>query len=144
MILGVHHFSLTVSNLSKSVEFYAGILNAKILSDTTVQESCLHSVTHIPDAKLRNVFLSVHGQLIELIQYLSPIGKPVQTRTCDTGSSHIAFIVDNIDSAYRNLQSKGVQFKSGPVVTGSTPDGILKCVYFLDPDGITLELVEVG
>ena len=144
MIKNIHHFSFAVSDMDRSLDFYTEILDGQVLSDTVIQESDSHSVTRIPDAKLRIAFLDVHGTLIELIQYLSPIGKPLRTRTCDTGSAHIAFAVDNLDATYHDLQHKGVRFKSEPTRTGTDPGTIVKCVYFLDPDGITLELVELG
>ena len=144
MIKDVHHFSLTVSNMDRSLDFYTEILNGHVLSDAVIRESDDHSVTRIPGAKLRIAFLNVYGSLIELIQYLSPIGKPLRTSTCDTGSAHIAFVVDNIDAAYHDFRLKGVKFKSKPIITGTNPGKIVKCVYFLDPDGITLELVELG
>ena len=144
MITGIHHFSFTVSNMPRSLVFYTDILGADILSDVIIHESAEHSVTRIPDAKLRIVQLNAHGGFIELIQYLSPIGKPLNTRTCDTGNAHIAFAVDDMEKSYRELQRKGVRFKSEPVVTGFEPGTIVKSVYFFDPDGITLELVEIG
>jgi catechol 2,3-dioxygenase-like lactoylglutathione lyase family enzyme len=144
MIKDIHHFSFTVSDMDRSLNFYRGILNGHVLSDVVIQESNDHSVTRISGAKLRIAFLSVHGSLIELIQYLSPIGEPLRTRTCDTGSAHIAFVVDNMDATYHDFQDRGVHFKSEPIITGFDSGTIVKCVYFLDPDGITLELVEIG
>lgn len=144
MIKDIHHFSLTVSDMDRSLDFYTEILEAHVRSDVVIQETNDHSVTSIRGAKLRIVFLLVHGFLVELIQYLSPIGEPLKTRTCDTGSAHIAFVVDNIDATYQDLRRKGVRFKSQPIITGNDPGAIVKCVYFLDPDGITLELVELG
>ena len=144
MITDIHHFSLTVSDMDRSLNFYIKVLDGHIISDVIIQESAKYSVTRIPDAKLRIVFLSAYGSVIELIQYISPVGKPLATRTYDTGSAHIAFIVDDMEATYHDFQSKGVRFKSEPVVTGSAPGTIVKCVYFLDPDGITLELVKIG
>ena len=144
MIRAVHHFSFTVKDLEQSLDFYVGVLGMQIISDTTVQESTDHSVTQIDNAKLRIVHLEAFGQVIELIEYLSPIGKSLDTRTCDVGSAHIAFRVDDLSQTYEELLSRNVRFKSQPVVTGASPGKIIKSVYFLDPDGITLELVEIG
>ena len=144
MVTGIHHFSFTVSDMDRSLAFYTGVLGMHILSDVIIQESSDHSVTRIPDARLRIVHLSAYGCVVEFIQYLSPIGKPLDTRTCDTGSAHIAFAVDDMEATYRELQHKGVLFKSEPVVMGSEPGTIVRSVYFLDPDNITLELVEIG
>ena len=144
MIKGVHHFSFTVSDMDRSLAFYAGILAMRVRSDVTIQETAAHSVTGIPGARLRIVHLEAYGCLLELIQYLSPIGEPLSTRTCDTGNAHTAFVVDDMDATCRDLRAKGVRFKSEPVVTGSEPGAIVKSVYFVDAHGITLELVEVG
>jgi catechol 2,3-dioxygenase-like lactoylglutathione lyase family enzyme len=144
MITGVHHFSFTVGDMERSLAFYTEILGMRALSDVVVEESPGRSVTQIPDARLRIVHLLAYGSVIELIQYSSPVGKPLDGRTCDAGSAHIAFIVDDIERAYQDLQRKGVHFKSAPVVTGTYAGTIVKSVYFLDPDGITLEFVEIG
>ena len=144
MIRGIHHTSLTVSDMARSIAFYGDMLGFQVLSDVIVQESPAHSVTQIPNARLRIVHMQAYNSLVELIQYLSPIGRPHDRRTCDVGSAHIAFIVNDMEAAYQELKRKGVHFKSAPVVTGNAPDTIIKSVYFLDPDGITLELVELG
>ncbi|MCZ6678490.1 MAG: VOC family protein [Candidatus Poribacteria bacterium] len=144
MITGIHHFSLTVSDMERALAFYTQVIGMAVISDVRIQESPEHSVTRIPGARLRIVHLHGYDCAIELIQYLSPIGKPLDTRTCDTGSAHIAFIVDDMEATYRDLRRKGVRFKSEPVVTGTEVGTIVKSVYFLDPDGITLELVEIG
>ena len=144
MIDGIHHFSFTVSDMENSLAFYTGILGMEVHSDVIVQESPEHSVTLIPGARLRIVHLRAYGFVIELIQYLFPTGKPLNTRTCDAGSGHIAFVVDDMEATCRVLRRKGVHFKSDPVVTGTEAGTIVKSVYFLDPDGITLELVEIG
>jgi catechol 2,3-dioxygenase-like lactoylglutathione lyase family enzyme len=49
-------------------------------------------------------------------------------------------VSDDIQAAYKELRSKGVQFKSAPVRIPSGPSAGGYDVYFLDPDGITVEL----
>jgi len=49
-------------------------------------------------------------------------------------------VTNDIQSAYEELRSKGVQFKSPPVRIPSGPSAGGFDAYFLDPDGITLEL----
>jgi len=77
-----------------------------------------------------------------LIQYLSPEGKKLDTRTCDVGSAHLAFNISNLRELYGELISKGVKFTSEPMLI---PVGLNRgalCVYLKDPDGITLEFIQ--
>ena len=58
------------------------------------------------------------------------------------GASHVAFQVDDIQAAKAALEAEGIQFYSGINVID---DGVLagwRWVYFADPDGYPLELVE--
>ncbi len=45
-------------------------------------------------------------------------------------------------SAYRELTAKGVRFADRPQYVPDGPDGGLGAIYFYDPDGITLELIQ--
>jgi hypothetical protein len=60
------------------------------------------------------------------------------------GSHHVGFRVDDIKAKYEELTAKGVRFLSTP---NAIDVGVLagwRWAYFTDPDGITLELVEVA
>lgn len=103
-----------------------------------------------PDADLEAVMLKipsdeyvgVSGHLVELNQYYSPQGQKVDIQTCNTGAAHLALVVDDIHETYDFLQSNGVPFKSEPVsIVAGRNQGGYTC-YFLDPDGITLELFQ--
>ena len=60
------------------------------------------------------------------------------------GASHVAFVVDDIEAKKAELEAKGIQFFSDVNVVD---EGVLagwRWVYFADPDGYPLELVEVA
>jgi catechol 2,3-dioxygenase-like lactoylglutathione lyase family enzyme len=57
---------------------------------------------------------------------------------------HVAFLVDDIEAKKAELESRGVEFYSDVNVVD---DGVLagwRWVYFSDPDGNALELVEIA
>jgi extradiol dioxygenase family protein len=54
----------------------------------------------------------------------------------------VSFVVDDLDAVYRDLSARGVRFKSPPVVIDHGRNAGAKAVYLLDPDDITLELVQ--
>ena len=60
------------------------------------------------------------------------------------GASHVAFLVDDIEAKKAELEAKGIEFYSD---VNAVDEGVLagwRWVYFEDPDGYPLELVEVA
>ncbi|TLF47495.1 VOC family protein, partial [Nonomuraea sp. KC401] len=58
------------------------------------------------------------------------------------GAAHLALTVDDARAEHARLSAAGVTFVSPPAeITAGVNEGGYAC-YFLDPDAITLELVE--
>jgi len=91
----------------------------------------------MPSARLKIPHLTLDSFRLELIEYVEPKGQKPPLPTCNVGVAHIAFNTDDVQAAYEALNTKGVTFKGEP--TRAAPDRPLAC-YFVDPDGITLEL----
>ena len=77
-----------------------------------------------------------------------PKGDPLEPGTYRPGSPHVAFIVADLDRAWAALQADrvawGLKFVSdGPVIVYHGPNAGGKAIYCRDPDGITIELVEL-
>lgn len=136
MDLAVGHTGFVVSDMGRSLAFYRDILGFAVEQDVERTGQYIEEMVRIPGARVRTVVLNAHGHLLELVQYRSPQGKPVEARNCDPGKGHLAFWTSDIKEAYEYLSSKGVQLLSPPQKGPSGGYG----VYFLDPDGITLEL----
>lgn len=141
MVTGVNHTSFTVSDMERSVAFYRDVLGMTVISDREVDTPFAETVSGIPGARFRVVYLEAGGDRLELIKYYSPPGKPLNSRTCDTGSAHLAFFVPDLKKAYQELKAKGVSFRSEPLRVGGGPNKDRLTVYFTDPDGIALELI---
>ncbi len=139
MITSHHHSAFTVSDLDRSVAFYCDVIGFKVDNTADVQGRAIQQITALPDAHLKIAHLLLGEFRLELIQYLSPRGKALDLATCNVGTAHIGFYTDNVEQTYRELQAKGVRFK-GAVVAAAP--GRPRVAYFLDPDGITLELVQ--
>jgi catechol 2,3-dioxygenase-like lactoylglutathione lyase family enzyme len=80
----------------------------------------------------------------EILEYGSPpstsSAAPAQN---EIGAAHVAIHVDDIHDAYERLAARGVVFNSGINVIDEGPLAGWRWVYFRDPDGHTIELVEV-
>ena len=103
-----------------------------------------------PARTLKVAQLRVPGQTvpisrhhIELVEYVSPRGEDIPLDTNRTGVGHWAFIVDDIQAEFNRLSALGVKFIAAQPV--AIEQGVNKggfAVYFSDPDGITLELLQ--
>ncbi|MBI3967613.1 MAG: VOC family protein [Chloroflexi bacterium] len=144
MLTGTHHTSFTVSDLDRSLAFYRDVLGLEVTAEIGGSTPYVSKVVGYPDAKLRIAFLRLPGtsHRLELIQYLSPAGDRPPLETKDTGSGHLAFLVDDMLTVYEALRAKGVRFRSPPVEVTPGDPNTGRAVYFADPDGITLELIQ--
>ena len=80
-----------------------------------------------------------------MIEYTQPRGKKIDLAIPNPGTAHICFEVTDIQAAYENLTSKGIDFLSKPVQLAPNPDSGAKggyIAYFTDPDGFSLELYQ--
>jgi catechol 2,3-dioxygenase-like lactoylglutathione lyase family enzyme len=147
MITGIHHTSFTVSNLERSLAFYRDLLGMAVESYRgEATAPYLGRVTGFPGARLRVALLRPAAgcaELLELIEYVEPAGTPADVRTCNPGSAHVCLVADDVVALYRTLAAAGVRFRSEPVDLPSGPNAGGRAVYCLDPDGITIELLQL-
>lgn len=149
MLVNYFHFSFTVSNLERSVAFYRDIIGMTLLGTHEHNLPYTSIQVGFPDTHLKSARLSIDGipqprsgHLLELIEYVNPRGEPTDTATNRPGSAHLAYEVDNLWAIYERMKAQGVRFKSEPVRIEAGPNEGGWTVYFLDPDDITLEMIQ--
>lgn len=142
MITGIAHVSFTVSDLERSLQFYRDLLGFRVEIEVERSGPDVEGITGIRGSKLKIGFLTLDGFTLELIQYVSPVGEKLDLRTNNVGCAHVAFHVKDIEKTYNFLSVKGVRFKSRPNESKAGPFAGGKVVYLIDPDGITLELIQ--
>jgi catechol 2,3-dioxygenase-like lactoylglutathione lyase family enzyme len=142
MIKSMNHMSFTVRDLDVSVTFYRNILGLELENISSRDPLFSEKVTGIKGANLKIAYMKAPNCSVELIQYLSPVGKHIDTATNNVGSAHVCFIVDNFDKQVKMLKENRVHIVS---VDGClVPEGpnIGKgVVYFHDPDNNTIEFI---
>ena len=82
-----------------------------------------------------------NGPAFEIFEYVSPDQRKDLPKNSDHGGHHLAFYVEDMDSAVAYLKSHGVQFQGEPSFMEEGPSKGLTWVYFLAPWGMQLELV---
>ena len=138
------HVSVTCADLDRSISFYRDLLGLAFLGRGESEDADMSRITGLADVRLRWAELDLGGgQLLELLQYTSPVGDPVRQRTNEPGSGHIGLAVDDIDRSYRRLVDAGATVRSEPVAISEAGDwNGVRSMYVLDPDGVTIELLE--
>jgi len=143
MITAIQHISYTVSDIEEARAFFVDKLGLEANEVRDVSGERVEMIIGFQDLRMKilNIITPDNGN-VELIQYLSPKGKTLDLATCNTGVAHLAFVVDDIDKAYKEWSAKGVEFVHEPLWAGA---GALKgwgIAYFRGPDGITMEIME--
>jgi catechol 2,3-dioxygenase-like lactoylglutathione lyase family enzyme len=144
---GLHHVGITVKDLDASIRFYHDVLGLGFSNEPSpwFEGPDLGPAVGVPGAALRQVSLQLGDTTLELLEYKRPPSEtdaPLPSNSI--GASHVAFLVDDIHAKKTELEAKGIEFYSDVNVVD---EGVLagwRWVYFADPDGITLELVEVA
>lgn len=148
MIKQVVHIGVTVTDIDKSIDFYQNTLGLKFKGEMIMKGEATDKLFNRTDCKVRVAYLNGSEELyappIELLQFISADIKNVVPSFFKTSISEICFHVDDIERTYDKLKAKGVEFISKPQYFDFTDQGFgkSKAVYFKDPDGIILELIE--
>ncbi len=144
---GTDHIGFTVPNLDEAVEFFVNVIGCEPFYDLGPFKSdddwmLTHLDVH-PRAQMKRLkFLRCrHGSNFEIFEYDSPDQARRQPRNSDIGGHHLAFYVDDMDSALAYLREHGVGILGEPTVRTTGPSAGQTWVYFLAPWGMQLELV---
>ena len=150
MIEGFWHVSFTVSNIEAAIKWYTEVLVLIYVRSQEQANEYTEKLVAFPKAHLKVAQLRVPGETIplsrhhiELVEYVNPRGEDIPLDTNRTGVGHWAFMVDDIHKEYDRMKALGVRFKADKPV--AIEAGVNKggyTVYFYDPDGITLELIQ--
>jgi lactoylglutathione lyase len=144
----VWHFSFTVSDLDKAVEFYTDALGCVCVHRQEQSNAYTRSLVGYPDAQLRVAQIRIgdtpttSGHHLELVQYLTPRGTRGDINISNPGAAHLAFAVADLNAEYDRLRKLGVRFFSQPNVITAGINAGGAAVYFYGPDDIVHELVQ--
>ena len=95
----IEHLGIAVKNLEEAIPYYENILGLKC-----------YNIEEVTEQKVKTAFFKVGDAKIELLEPTSEestIAKFIEKR--GEGVHHIAFAVDNVADAIKNVEDKGVQ-----------------------------------
>jgi methylmalonyl-CoA/ethylmalonyl-CoA epimerase len=95
----IEHIGIAVKSLEESIPFYENLLGTKC-----------YAVEEVKDQKVKTAFFMIGQTKIELLESTDPegpIGKFIEKK--GTGIHHLAFAVENADSALKEAETNGIQ-----------------------------------
>jgi len=142
VIKNIRHTGIVVHNLKIMVDFYQK-LGFEVESTAIEEGGFIEQVVNIENVKLEWVKMRApDGCLLELLQYHThPQQLSVRSsKSNDLGCSHLAYTVDDIESACDKIRRAGGTVGNSPA---TSPNGQAKVAYCHDPEGVLMEIVEV-
>jgi len=129
----IHHVAYRCKDAKETVEFYQKVLNMDFL--VAISEERVPS-TKEPDPYMHLFLDAGNGNILAFFEIPNspPMGRDPNT---PAWVQHIAFRVENEEAL---LQAKKEVEAHGIEVVGPTDHGIIKSIYFFDPNGHRLEL----
>jgi len=145
-IVAADHTGITVSNLERSLSFWHDVLGFEYSHTTHQKGKMAEEITGVADAEINlAVVKAPGGHKIELLEYLAPADRKKRTglRPCDVGHVHIALTVDNLEAVLNTIAASGCKEAGEPQTLTSGPNAGKRVVYVRDPDGTTIEFMEL-
>lgn len=145
---GTDHIGFTVPDIEAATRFFVDVIGCELIyslgcikdpdGDWMLRHLNVDARAEIRDLRLLRC---KHGSNFEIFEY--KVDGQVQSlpRNSDFGGHHLAFYVDDFDTALEYLRAQGLRVLGQPTVRTEGPSAGQTWVYFLSPWGMQLELV---
>jgi glyoxylase I family protein len=144
-IIVADHTGITVSNLERSLAFWRDVLGFEFSHTAHQKGELAQEITGVEGAEIKLAVLRAPGgHKIELLEYLAPADrKRADIRPCDVGSVHVALLVHDLDGVLERIAASDWKAAGKPQRLQSGPNAGKRVVYVRDPDGTTIEFMEL-
>ncbi|MEU4727674.1 VOC family protein [Streptomyces sp. NPDC023588] len=145
-VQGLLHVAMVTEDIDRLTDFYVGLTGAEVAKRLELTTPRFAEGVGVPGATATTVHLRIPGAqtVLELTQYDRHV-RPGDTRAPSntTGLRHLALAVADIAAAEAELRERRLEVVGGPVeVDAPAAARGVKFLYFRDPDGNLVELIE--
>jgi glyoxylase I family protein len=144
-VIAADHTGITVSNLERSLAFWRDVLGFEFSHSAHQTGDRVEQITGVRGAELKLAVLKTPaGHKIELLEYFAPADRSrAELRPCEVGHVHVALTVDNLDAVLKKIADSGWRSAGEPQTLKEGPNAGKRVVYVFDPDGTTIEFMEL-
>ena len=145
-ILAADHTGITVSDVERSLAFWRDVLGFELSHRAHQKGELAEQITGVVGAEILIAVVKAPGHKIELLEYRAPGDRKQQSnlRPCDVGAVHVALTVENLDEILRRVAASGWEAAGNPQTLTAGPNAGKRVIYVRDPDGTTIEFMEIG
>ncbi len=147
MIRGIHHVALSTANIDRLAKFYKDAFGFEVVWESSWESGnqMIDDIVGLKQSSAKQVMLKAGNTHIEVFQYLTPKGAPVDPNrpVCDEGYTHFCVDVTDIDYEYNRLKDLGMTFHCPPPSKEELGEGPIRATYGRDPDGNVIEIQEI-
>ena len=145
MTTAFSHLGICVSDLERSLHFYRGALGFTEVAAHEVGTE-FGGLMELDDLALSSRMLHADGVTLELLGYASPSveGDAVRRPLNRLGLTHLSFRVADLAAVATRIEEFGGAVIGHTRTTLDLGGTVLEFVYCTDPDGVRIELMDLG
>jgi len=139
------HFGICVSDLERSLGFYCEGLGFERAESHQIGSEFAR-LMDLPDVSVTSQFIRRGQTAIELLAFRepAPLGPRQRRPVHQLGLTHLSFRVHDVASVAARLVELGGALVEPSRTTIDLGGAVLEFVYCTDPDGVRVELMDLG
>jgi catechol 2,3-dioxygenase-like lactoylglutathione lyase family enzyme len=139
------HFGICVSDLERSLAFYCDALGFEKAESHSIGRE-FAPLMDLENVAVTSQFIRKGTTTIELLGFddPAPYGDRVRRPLNQLGLTHLSFRVGDLEGAAAKVVERGGAVVESSRTTIDLGDTSLKFVYCTDPDGVRIELMDLG
>ncbi|HEY6474901.1 MAG TPA: VOC family protein [Acidimicrobiales bacterium] len=139
------HFGICVSDLERSLAFYSGALGFEKAESHEIGSE-FAALMDLPDVAVTSQFIRRGPTAIELLAFSepSPFGDTTRRAVNQLGLTHLSFRVADVEAVAARVVELGGAIVESSRTTIDFGGTALQFVYCTDPDGVRVELMDLG
>jgi lactoylglutathione lyase len=143
--LSFSHFGICVSDLDRSLRFYCGALGFEKAESHEIGREFAR-LMDLDDVSVTSQFIRRGPTAIELLAFHEPApeGDGARRPVHRLGLTHLSFRVQDLDATLQRISELGGAVVDSSRTTIDFGGTALRFVYCTDPDGVRVELMDLG
>jgi catechol 2,3-dioxygenase-like lactoylglutathione lyase family enzyme len=138
------HVGFSVADLDRSLAFYTLLLGEEPILRKIWEVGYVGGIVGYPETTMDVAIYNLpNATFLELMQYLAPPPGHVDMETYNAGNGHLCLVTEDIEHDYERLDGHAEFRSPEPIAIPWGPYKGGRVCYLRDPDGISVELMQL-